>query len=200
LIIYLPRNNQVRFQVTFESTWSETTHPYQFPPNPHWSGLIGATHSDGVTFWEVGGITSDGIRFVAETGNKFPFTTVIDDAIEAQTAFSKISGSGINPSPGSVSVKFSISRDYPLVTLVSMIAPSPDWFVGINSVSVLDGNGNWLEELVITLYLYDAGTDSGLNYTAANAPTNPRILIATITTSEFPGSDVPFGTFTFTKD
>jgi hypothetical protein len=34
-----------RYQLTFEATWSDGTHPLEFPPNPHFSGLIGASHS-----------------------------------------------------------------------------------------------------------------------------------------------------------
>ena len=41
-----------QYEVVFEATWSQATHPIDFPPNPHFSGLIGGTHSDQVSFWE----------------------------------------------------------------------------------------------------------------------------------------------------
>lgn len=44
----------VEYEVTFEGTWSAATHQ-PFPPGPHFSGLIGATHNADGVFWELGG-------------------------------------------------------------------------------------------------------------------------------------------------
>ena len=46
----------VRYEVTFDAQWNATSHPHDFPSNPHFSSLIGGTHNDSVRFWEVGGI------------------------------------------------------------------------------------------------------------------------------------------------
>ena len=35
-----------------------------------------------------------------------------------------------------------VTTDHPRVTLVTMIAPSPDWFVGVSGLSLLDASGN----------------------------------------------------------
>jgi len=108
-----------------------------------------------------------------------------------------ILGGGISPSPGTTSVSFTIDRDFPLVTLVSMIAPSPDWFVGVAGLPLF-ANGNWVTETTVPLWLYDAGTDSGANYTSPNQDTNPQNPIALHTT--LPGyNGVPMGTLTFTR-
>lgn len=50
--------NTVTYKVTFNATWSEETHPDDFPPNPHFSGLIGASHNDEVSFWKEGELAS----------------------------------------------------------------------------------------------------------------------------------------------
>ena len=57
-----------------------------------------------------------------------------------------------------------LSRDFPLVTLTSMIASSPDWLVGVDSLSLIE-NDEWLLTKIAILYGYDAGTDSGPTYT-----------------------------------
>ena len=89
-----------------------------------------------------------------------------------------------------------ISEDFPLVTLVSMVAPSPDWFVGTSGVSLIE-NGYWVAENVVTLWPYDSGTDSGVSYTSPNQDTNPQEPISLITDGPL-GNGVPLGTFTFT--
>ncbi len=197
-VAYANPSQTAEYTVTFDATWSPQTHPNSFPPNPHFSGLIGGTHNATVSFWQVGGLASPGIENMAEIGSKSPLITEITDAIAAGTADSLISGGGINPSPGSVSVSFQIDLDFPLVTLVSMIAPSPDWFVGVSGLSLLE-SGDWVDEKIVQLLPYDAGTDSGPTYTSPNQDTNPADPITLITTLPA-GNGVPFGTFTFTRD
>src|SRR5688572_2804232 len=55
-----------RYQVVFNSTWSQTTHPTNWPTGAHWSGLVGGTHNDSVHFWREGETASEGIRLMAE--------------------------------------------------------------------------------------------------------------------------------------
>jgi len=192
--------NMVTYEVTFNATWSEETHPDDFPENPHFSGLIGATHNERIFFWREGELASDGIKNMSEEGKKFPLNLEIGMRILDKTAFRIISGDGVNPSPGSVSIKFKICKAYPLVTLVTMIAPSPDWFVGVDSLNLLE-NGTFVDEKVVNLYAYDAGTDSGYTYTSPDEPTNPPVPIFKIGGYPFFYEEelVPLGTFTFTK-
>ena len=81
----------ITYEVTFTATWSEETHPDDFPPNPHFSGLIGASHNDKVTFWKEGELSSPGIKNMAETGDKNPLNLEIGNAILNKTAFKLIS-------------------------------------------------------------------------------------------------------------
>ena len=46
--------------------------------------------------------------------------------------------------------------------------PSPDWFVGVDSLELCLKNGSWIDEKQMNLYLYDAGTDAGSGYQNAN--------------------------------
>ena len=185
------------YEVGFESIWRASTHPASFPANPSFSGLIGGTHGDNVMFWAEGSPASYGIKQVAELGSKTPLDFEVEAAILDGTGDGLLSGGGISPSPGSVQLTFDVSVDFPLVTLVSMIAPSPDWFVGVSSLSLLD-EGSWVSSVVIELFAYDAGTDSGVIYTSPDEATVPRANISLITVSPFDVAS-PLGTFTFTR-
>ncbi len=181
------------YNVLFEAVWNGTTHPTDFPSNAHFSGLIGATHDTTVTFWEQGELASPGIQNMAEKGSKSPLDAEIDSA--AGSAEYLLSGGGTG-SPGSVSLDFSISESHSHVTLVTMVAPSPDWFVGVNGLQ-LYRNGAWIDT-TIQLYPWDAGTDDGLTFTSADSPSSPHVPIALITGSPFSGTP-PVATFTFTR-
>ncbi|HUU45107.1 MAG TPA: spondin domain-containing protein [Acidobacteriota bacterium] len=188
------------YDLTFTATWSATTHPENFPGNPHFSSLAGATHSAAVSFWSVGELATTGIKNVAEGGNPGVLLDEVADAIDAGTAEFSLLGGGIGTSPGTVSMAIAVNGDHPLVTLVSMIAPSPDWFVGVNGLN-LGQNGAWIDSHTVDLFLYDAGTDDGEDYTSANAVTDPPEPIARI--EGYPalvqGEIRPVGTFTFVR-
>lgn len=57
-----------------------------------------------------------------------------------------------------------------------MIAPSPDWFSGIASLSMKDSKGNWFRTVVIDLPPYDAGSDSGTTYKSPDRDQNGKIF------------------------
>jgi hypothetical protein len=189
-----------RYQLIFEATWSVETHPTDFPPNPHFSGLIGVAHGPAASLWEEGGAATPGIKIMAETGAKSPLDAEIDRLIGAGSACVQISGGGVNPSPGTETVEFVASVDCPLVSVVTMIAPSPDWFLGVSGLSLLV-DGAWVEQEVVDLYPYDAGTDSGATYTSPNAPTADPQLIYRIEADPLlvDGTLPPLGTFTFAR-
>ncbi len=188
--------NNVKYKLTFISDWSEENHPENFPSNPHWSGLIGASHTKDITYWELGGISSGGIEEVAETGSKSKFIPEIEQEIENGNTNQIISGGGINPSPGEVSVEFEMTEEYPLVSVISMVAPSPDWIVGVNSLELFV-DGKWIERQEIELFAYDAGTDSGSGYTSNNDDTNPKEPIKLLDYEVLEGKSI--GRFVFER-
>ena len=188
------------YELTFTSTWTADTHPTNYPPNPHFSGMIGATHNDAVKFWETGAVASDGIKQMAELGAKSALRSEINRAKGDDNADAIIDGRGLGRPPTSAKVIFDIRPPWNLVTVTSMLAPSPDWFVGVRKLNLLDEDMNWIDTLEVDLFVYDAGTDSGSNYTSPNQATNPRENIRRITESPFlvDGEVKPVGTFRFT--
>lgn len=191
-----------QYRVTFDATWSPATHPTAFPSGAHWSGLVGGVHNERVHFWRKGETASLGIQNMAERGLQSTLVSEINPAITAGNAQFTMTGAILGTSPGSTSLNFpqAMRRDFPLVTLVSMIAPSPDWFVGVDSLSLIE-NEEWVSTKTVTLYGFDAGTDSGSSYASQDLVTTPRGVITRF--SGFPalvnGAIVPFGTFTFTR-
>jgi hypothetical protein len=195
-----PPPQSVRYRATFDAQWSAATHPSDFPGNPHFSGLIGGTHRSTVVFWREGELASSGMRRMAEEGLKSALQTEVQAAIDAGTAQHVLSGPNLGNSPASTSMEFDVTIDFPLVTLVTMVAPSPDWFVGVAGLPLFE-SGAWRDEVRIELAPWDAGTDEGTTYDSPNAPATPTIPIFRIMGFPFAsdGSVAPMGTFTFTR-
>ena len=191
-----PRPDSALYRIEFEATWSDSTHPDDFPANAHFSPLIGGVHNDSVRFWELGDTASPGMEDMAETGR----TRILEGEIRDEmpdNALAVVEGSGTR-SPGSSEIDtVVVNTEYPLVMLVTMIAPSPDWFAGVTGLALLDEDGEWVEELEVLLYPLDAGTDSGGTYTSPNQDTSPQEPIKSLR-GQYPFSDEPVGTYVFT--
>ena len=177
-----------RYRLEFDATWSADTHPAGFPDEPHFSPLVGAVHNEQVRLWEPGQLATGGVRTVAETGNPAPMLDEVRAAIGSGYALAEIAGGGVPSSPGTQSVEFEVTPDYPEITVITMLAPSPDWFAGVRGLSLLDEDG-FVERAEVELALYDAGTDDGPGYTSADDPTEPPGIIERVSSRS---GDSPF--------
>jgi hypothetical protein len=187
----------VEYTFEFVAEWSAATHPESFPGNPHFSSVIGATHTAAASVWEPGGIASPGMEFMAEIGATTSLSNEVTDMVVAGEADRFHNLGGISLSPGARARTLTVNAAFDHISLVSMIAPSPDWFVGVHGVD-LRPDGVWTREVVIDLDPYDAGTDAGPNYTSPNADITPHLPIANIA-DEFPFTGTPrIGTFRLT--
>ena len=126
--------DEVRYELTFDSTWSAATHPVDYPANAHYSGTVGLTHTENYTLWAPGTLSSPGIKELAERGVPNPLNSEVAAAIADGHGFEEVRLSAISTTPASKSSQFRASSTHPLLSFASMIAPSPDWIVGAHDV------------------------------------------------------------------
>jgi hypothetical protein len=165
---------EVTYQLTFNAKWNESDFPTGFPSNPHFSPIIGATHNDQDYLWRTGEPATDGIEEVAETGATGTYNSELAQKKTEGNVDNIFIGSRVD-SPGATSFRFKVNTVSPYVSAISMIAPSPDWFIGIRDVNLYIGN-SWVDKLVFDLKLYDSGTDSGVTFDADNADGGTEII------------------------
>ena len=94
-----------------------------------------------------------------------------------------IQGSSPVISPGNITgIQVSVNQLYPLVSVITMIAPSPDWFVGVHDIDLCDSkSGTFKERVSLDVFPWDAGTDSGTAFDSPNMKTDPAVRIFRIT-------------------
>ena len=138
------------------------------------------------------------MRNVSEHGTKTQLLAEVNAAIALGTANRTLSGPGA-AGAGSATLRFQIDRTHPLVTLVTMIAPSPDWFAGVRGLPLIE-NGQWVQGKTVPVFAWDTGTDSGATFASPDLVTVPRGVLTRIVTPPLAtnGSAPPMGTFTFT--
>jgi hypothetical protein len=191
------------YTITFNSEWNAENHNNNnsLPSNAHYSKLVGAVHNSDVSYWQTGELASTGLKNIAEIGNNTAFFNQVQNNINAGNTQQYIDGSNLNSATGSITIRImDISESYPLLTLASMIAPSSDWFVGVNNLSLIDSNGNWRDSITIEMFAYDAGTENDeIDYSFNNTPTNPQQNI-TSKNNVAPFNNVRIGTLTVSLD
>ena len=100
-------------------------------------------HVEELSFWSSGGIATGGIESMAETGAVTAFCNEVQAEVDGGRAGGCIRGQEASfRSPGTVTLAFDVDEGSPFLTLVSMIAPSPDWFVGVDGIALRQG-GCW---------------------------------------------------------
>lgn len=165
------------YNIEFTNYWNSTNHSVgtTFPgSDAHWSPLVGINHNSSVTFVEMGGTATTGVENIAEIGNSNVFQTVdVQNAINANNAEQFFNAGDLflnEPTDKIILNGFEVSEDFPLLTMLSMIAPSPDWMIAVNSLELRDG-GNWKTSITMDLFAYDAGTEEGTAYSLSNPAT-----------------------------
>jgi hypothetical protein len=176
-----------RYQLELKVTWSSETHPYEFPLGAHFSDLIGASHDFRYVIFADGQTASSGLELLAENGRASILQAELAEASRRARVGAVFTGEGLSTVPGLMTAEFDVDAEHSLVSLVTMIAPSPDWFTGVSGVS-LAREGTWIERLDLPLWAWDAGTDSGSTYAAPDMDTQPRQSVRLSATPHFLGA------------
>lgn len=203
----LSAQSTANYNISVSTTWNATNHGSaalnnDIPSSAHWSALALVTHKNNHAFLQLGELASQGVQDIAELGATGNFQNEVNAAISNLDADQYLQ-SGFSPfgAISSASINnITVSETYPLVTFLSMIAPSPDWFIAVNSETLRSGNNSinkgWKDTYTIDLFAYDAGTDDGADYTSANVLSNPKVGIFMINDAPINGIKVATATFT----
>ena len=194
-----PFASQALYTLTFQGAWTTADTPDGVPSGAHFSRLAGAVHNAGVSFLESGGTASAGVESMAEDGAIGTLESEVQTAIDASPATALSSFQGGTDVGGVTAAQIlnpTLSTAHPRVTLVTMVAPSPDWFVGVSGLPLLNSSGRWLRSHTLNLYPWDAGTEEGTGFSLSNSATTPQGVITSIRgTGKF--STEPIATLSF---
>ena len=161
-------SSAAQYRLRLDLTWDDT-HPGGYPAGAHLSHLGIITHDAATSFWTVGTQASPGIAHMAVTGCiDWPCTSYAQFPSSLGDEVTPLIGSGVDnfvvvrqgfAAPGVYDILFDVSAPFPYLTFVTMIGPSPDWFVGVSGLNLRPG-GAWLNSTVSPFTIYDAGIKS----------------------------------------
>ncbi|MCY4040717.1 MAG: spondin domain-containing protein, partial [Gammaproteobacteria bacterium] len=119
--------DSVTYKMTFQGLWTaDDITDTSLPSNAHFTQVIGAKHNSSTRIWRSGGTASAGVELVAEFGSTGTLRSEI--SANANTDGIITAGTSNIGTTQTVSTTFTIRTSHPLVSVLSMIAPTPDWF------------------------------------------------------------------------
>lgn len=178
--------DEAKYSLTMEGIWSNVTHPKDFPLSAwltHFSDVIGASHEPSFSFWGRDHTATDGFRQLAEWGSASGVEVELRANANRLRTLIKAAGLWYPNVNGNTSTSFRVDRKHPLLSVASMLGPSPDWVVGVSKLNLCQKDCTWAKSMIIDLYPWDAGTDNGISYMSPNSETIPREKMKPITTS-----------------
>lgn len=124
------------YKVTLEGHWSRETFPKHYPetrPPAHFSKTFGITHNENFTMFKVGKLaTNELIEFCKSAKSEsWENEENNEDQIFDEFIISKLD----NPID-KVEARLFVQSNYSSISMVTKLIPSPDWFIGIESLQV----------------------------------------------------------------
>jgi hypothetical protein len=194
------------YTIVLRSTWTASNHPYEYPTagaltGPHFSGLIGASHDASFMLFTEGSTPTAGLENLSEQGKHSPLDAELREAAGRGSVGVLFESGPLRDFGDSLVATVRVDEAHPLVSLVAMIAPSPDWFTGVANVNLWQ-NGGWVATRTLTLNAYDSGGDDGATYKAPDLDANPKKPTMLARTPHFVmnGQPVPVATVTIRKN
>ncbi len=193
-------SQQATYHIELRIERDQSLAPFDYPDGAHMSSLIGLTHQDGYRLFEDGATASSGLELLAENGRFGILRAQFEELGRKQRVGTVVTIDGIKKVPGKMSTTFVATTDHPLLSVVTMLAQSPDRFTGVSGVS-LYSNGEWIDEISLPLWVWDAGTDSGVSFKSRNEDTQPRESMRLLFTKHFLNDQglIRFGSISITR-
>jgi len=172
----LPGNLAV-YSIKLKTYWSEQSFPKQYPqwrPPAQWSKTVGLVHQEGLNLYRVGEEVSKGVREFVETGH----SEILEQEIGNRSAstLDTILLPQILQGVGESRATIFVDGNHTKVSCLTKIVPSPDWFVGLDSVELCK-NGHFVDDIAMKVDPLDGGTDNGFTFTSPNWPTEPQAVV-----------------------
>jgi hypothetical protein len=201
----MAQTGPVKYRVEFTPLWTKDNFPYEYPDTslihkPHFSGLIGTAHNAGYHLVMDGQMPTPGLERLSEEGKHAPLDAEINSAIGAGNALALTESDPLKDFSQTVMAEVTVDDAHPMVSLVAMIAPSPDWFAAVSDVNLME-DGSWVDSKTVDATVWDSGGDDGTTYLADDKDNNPKKPTSMNKGRHFTkdGQPMPVGRITFTR-
>lgn len=171
------------YRISFTPDFTADNFPQDYPAGANFSGIVVAVHAPEEHVFQEGTQASEELKTLVETGDSAPLINFLNSqggADDADFIVTSLSDAGGPEETQTVTV--TINPEKTSISFISALSPSPDWFVGVDAVSLIKDANSLEDQLTLNLSALDAGTDSGDTYDSPDLPTDPPGVITVIDT------------------
>lgn len=172
--------SEARYSIEVTGRWSLPD--FTVPAGVHFTSFAGMVHNNNTFLWQENKLASLGVENVAEIGSAAAILLEIDSIIQKKEGLALI----FFTPPRAVTSKkanFYCNSNFSNISFVSMIAPSPDWFIGLSKFNLYK-NQQWVADTTLKLFVYDAGTEDGDVFGYGSPATVPQQTIQLLPASK----------------
>jgi hypothetical protein len=167
---------QTCYAVSMTDFWT-SNYPTDQPANAHYSRMLAVMHKSSYEMSAVGMMATNGVKTMSQAGDPSDLETEIAGLAD-KTAMTPVRV-GTKGRTGQDWLEFpdfmmQADSDYPTVSLITMLAPSPDWYAF--GTTKLYENGAF-QTKTVSMMAYDSGTEEGTAFSTDNAATSPQANI-----------------------
>nr|CAH8856176.1 unnamed protein product [Trichobilharzia regenti] len=170
--------NTAIYRLIIQSDWQQQQHWRDWPTtmagagstaseNPHWSEILGASHSPQYDIFHAGGYASPAVDALCTTSDVSKLESEFRNQA-GENILTVIRTRGIDsmspPEQRFRSALFAVNSSHHLLSFLTRIVPSPDWCTGLSRVDVCLPNCSWPLRMQFRLEPWDAGVMTGNTY------------------------------------
>ena len=165
------------YDLTFTTNFTEANNPQDYPTNASFGTIIAITHAPEVSVFTIGQLASQGMALYAQSGDVEGLSSFISTSLgeEGDGLFSVVTAGMAGPQ-ATTSTSISITPTRTRITFLARMNPSPDWFLGVSSFNVVNGE-TLIDIEEIELRPLDAGVILGDTYEANDGVENAAIIL-----------------------
>ena len=145
-----------RMHIVF--TWSVICHPDYYFPGAAWTPPFAASHNTVYRMWDACmDNPSLGVALVSQVG--VVGVIVQENLAAGENVLDNVVGDLIVGGTGNTTRNLTVDKDHQFVSMVSMLAPSPDRMVGVADLRLCDGD-TWKERVKVCMEHFSTATAS----------------------------------------
>ncbi|XP_063979807.1 uncharacterized protein LOC135163864 isoform X3 [Diachasmimorpha longicaudata] len=145
------QDNLVLYKITLNTYWTRIKFPKYYPNDRAQFGKIfGQTHDKTYSLYRLGTRLNSGLVHYIETGEIHGITSEGSN----RNVLDSFIGSSIFRGHGTSTTQAFFDNNHTLVSIISRLNPSPDWFIGLDSFQLCI-DGDWIDTVTVELKQYN---------------------------------------------
>ncbi|KAI5646044.1 hypothetical protein NE865_01937 [Phthorimaea operculella] len=143
------------YNVKLHMMWDDDIFHKEFPGKAQWSQVFGQSHNRSYALYRVGEVSRPSVLDFIQFGTLDP---LMEESEEEPKVYDQFIAPAVENGEGETETVVFVDGEHSMVSLMSKILPSEDWFIGVDSLD-LCLRSSWVDQLTLDLEPMEAGIE-----------------------------------------